>query len=213
MWPWDWIIGAGNAVAGVSQAVANWVSQIIASVVSWVQDAITSIWNTLRDLGAEISSIWSSVVNTIENAVSGVINWVSGLIQSITSWVTRGIMDLWNWVRGTWDWVTRHISDLVKLVEHTFSQVVDWVNREIFQPLYRLYTGIRDFFTGWIVRIWQYFEHPELLVALIGGALWRTWTQYVARYGAAVARFIIREMSSLQGEIYDLLENILTSIL
>jgi hypothetical protein len=39
------------------------------------------------------------------------------------------------------------------------------------------------------------------------------WMQYVTRFGAVLARFIVQRMMGLAGPVFDLLEHILASIL
>jgi phage-related protein len=213
MWPWDWVISAGKYIAGVSQDVYNWVTSLIASVTSWVTDAIDSIWHTIETIGRELGSVWSHIAETVENAVSAVYGWIRHLVQDVYDWASRGLQDLWNWARGTWDWIVRQIAEVRNWIASGLQQIIDWVNREVWQPLVRLYNSLRDYASGWIARIWQYIEHPELLVELVGGYLLKMWLRYVARFGLSIARFILRQMMSLRGEVFDLIEHVLVSIL
>jgi hypothetical protein len=213
MWPWDWVIGAGNAIAGISQKVYDWVTSQITAVMSWVMDAINSIW-------ASISALWSEVERVAESIASGLVDiatsftaWISSAITGVLSWAEGKIAELWSYARGVYNWAIGEFDHLRSLISDAVSGVLSWVDRNIWQPLNAAYRDVRNFVDIWIPRIWQYFQHPELIADLVGAALLRLWQRYVLRLGPAIARWLIHEMMKAAGEVFDLLEYILSSII
>jgi phage-related protein len=213
MWPWDWVIAAGNAVAGISQQVYDWVSRLIASVTSWVTNAFNVVWNAIGTLVADIASVFGSAIAFAESLLGQLWGVIQQVRQDITNWVTRIWNDVWNYARGVYDWALNELGNLERSVDALFNAVYQWVQREVFDPLKRLYDGLMSWVTGWINKIWQYIQHPELLVQLVGGFLMRTWLSYVRQFGPVLARWLIRNMRGLAGEVFDLLEHVISSVL
>lgn len=213
MWPWDWVIAAGSAISGVSQAVYNWVTQLVTTMMSWVTDAINSIWNTIKSIWDGIHNVWDQVSRYAEELVNGVYRFISSSVSDIMNYVGRLIDDVWHYAQSVYEWVVRSLSDLENRLLSYVNRVYNWVRTEIWDPLNRLYNGIRDWATQWIGRIWQYIEHPELLVNLIGAFMLRMWMQYVIRFAAVFTRWLIRSMASMAGEVFDLLEHVISSII
>lgn len=213
MWPWDWVIAAGKAVSGISQQVYDWVTQLIASVTSWVNDAINSIWKGINSVWADVTHVWNQLVGFIDNLASSLWGGITHLWNIIQGWVLSLVNDLWSFVRWLYDWASKFIDSVWRQLVKYVNDVYQWVLREIWDPLKRLYDGILGWATQWITRIWQYIEHPELLVQLIGSFLLRMWLQYVLRFGAVFARWLVRNMMGMSGLIFDLLEHVLSSIL
>lgn len=213
MWPWDWVIAAGNKLAGVSKDVYDWVSSLIASVTSWVNDAINSIWHGINQVWADITRVWNTLVAFVSTLAAQVWGAIARAVDQLTSWALRLINDIWGYLRGLYDWIVRQIDRVWHDVLALIDEIYRWVKKEIWDPLVRLYNDIKDWVEQWIARIWQYIEHPELLVQLIGSFLLRMWTQYVLRFGSVIVRWLLHHMTSMAGEVFDMLESIISSVL
>ena len=213
MWPWDWITSAGNAISGLGQKAVDWVNSLIASVMSWVTGAINSIWKSIQSTWDDIDNMWNRLVGYIDNLTQTAWNWVTHTASQIYDWALRLINDIWHYIYGLYSWAVSELDKLGRLIERIWSDIVGWVVREIWDPLKRLYDDVKNFIDTWIPRIWQYIEHPELLVQLIGAFLLRMWLQYVIRFAGVLTRWIVRNMLGMAGEVFDVLETILANIL
>lgn len=213
MWPWDWVTALGSGIAGISQKIVDWVGQQIAAVMSWVTSAITDIWNTIDQIYQDIRNLWDQIVNFVTTLVGSVVAWTEHFIQSILEWVGQQFTYLASYLSDAIRWITDTIRQIYNYVGGWVQSVIRWVHDDIYMPLYRFVNDVLTFARTWIARIWQYFEHPELLINLIGSSLWSLWSRYVVRYGAAVARWLLRRMVGLAGEVFDMLETIISAII
>lgn len=213
MWPWDWVIAAGNAISGLSQKAIDWVNSLIASVTSWVSSAIDSIWSSITGIWHDIQSVWDQLVGFVNNLWVQLWAGITSLGHTISDWVSRLVNDLWSFINRLYDWASNELGRLGGLIDKVWNDITRWVQTEIWDPLVRAYEDVKTWVTGLFNRVWQYIEHPELLVSLIGGFLLRLWMQYVMRYAMPLARWVVRNMMGLAGPVFDLLESILTNIL
>lgn len=213
MWPWDWISSAGNAISGLGQKAVDWVNSLIASVMSWVTDAVNSIWGAIQGIWRDAIHTWDLLVGYINNLTQTVWDWITHTASQIYEWALRLINDLWHYIYGFYAWALSQVEWLAGQIAKVFRDIYDWVLREIWDPLYRAYTWIKDFVETWIPRIWQYIEHPELLVQLIWAFIVRMWLQYVIRFGLVFTRWLVHNMMGMAGEVFDILENIMANIL
>lgn len=213
MWPWDWVTALGSGISGISQKIYDWVSQQIASVMSWVTSAISDIWNAISAIYRDISNLWNQIVGFVVNLIGTITLWVENIVQGITRWVEQLVGSLWQRVTDVINWILGEIGRISAYVSSAVQNIIRWVYNDVWLPIVRAVNDVRNFAVQWIGRIWQYFEHPELLVALIAGNLLRLWQQYILRFGTAIAKWLLRKMMGLAGEVFDLLEMILSAII
>lgn len=213
MWPWDWVIAAGNGISGIAQKIYDWVTQQIAALTSWVTSAISDIWNAISRIYQDIANVWNEVVRFVVNLVAMAEAWVENTVNGILRWTGEQFLHLVNSINDFIQWVEQSIGRLTNQLVGYIQGVVRWVHDEVWVPLVRAISDVRSFVTTWIPRIWQYIQHPELLVKLIAGDLLGFWQRYVMRYGTAIARWMLRKMMGMAGEVFDLLETILSAII
>lgn len=213
MWPWDWVIAAGSGIAGISQKVVDWVNSIIASVMSWVTDAINSVWRSINAIWADIQQVWDEAVKIVETMAKTLWDGITFLERTVISYVEFTFSQVWGFAHDVYNWALSEISGFYAQLLSWANNIYQWVLREIYDPLKRAYDGLLNWATGWFNQIWQYIQHPELLVQLIGAFLLRMWLQYVLRFAAVFTRWIVRNMMGMAGEVFDVLENILSNIL
>lgn len=213
MWPWDWVIAAGRGVVGLSQKVVDYINSVIASVMSWVTSAIASIWSGLGTLVSDVALALGQAINFAENLVKQVWDALEFLSRTLNQLVYYLFNTAWQYIQGIFNWVVGQLARLEANLLSWANDVYQWVLREVYDPLKRAYDGMLNWATGWFNQIWQYIQHPELLVQLIGAFLLRMWLQYVLRFAAVFTRWIVRNMMGMAGEVFDVLENILSNIL
>lgn len=213
MWPWDWISAAGNAISGLTQKAVDWVNSLIASVMSWVTDAINSTWKSLQSLWNDVTNVWNQLVGFINKLSNEAWTWINNVANDIYKWAGQMLNDLWSYAKSVYYWALGEINKLYGLVDGWINAIYRWVQKEIWDPLVRLYNDIKNWAVQAFNKVWQYIEHPELLVQLIGAFLLRMWTQYVVRFGSVIARWLIHNMTNMAGEVFDMLETIISSVL
>lgn len=213
MFPWDWILDPGNPVNQVATKIYNFVANAISGVMSWVSAAITTIWATLSMVFAEISNLWNQLVNFAVSIAVTVANAVTTAFSRITSWVSSIIANVWNFALSAYNWTIQQVHRLEQLIYSSVRDALNWIVQNVVQPVIATFEVFKTFVLVWINRLIQYLQHPELLAELIAGALLKLWMQYVARFGTVIARWLLRQMMSTAGEVFDLLERILASIL
>lgn len=213
MFPWDWLFDENNPVNKVTRAVYDFVYRIVSYVVDWFSIGIYAIWTVLYTIGAQVASIFVRFAELVANIAVTIATTVAHVVAEITKWVGGLIANVWGYVTGFFAWITARVVWLEAKIAQVFQDIIKWVYDNFIRPIWDKITDTISWVTGWINRIWMYIEHPELLVELIGGVLMRLWTQYVLRFGSAFARWLVRSMMGMAGEIFDLLERILDSVL
>lgn len=213
MWPWDWVIAAGQWISGVSQSVYNWVTRLVTSVTDWATNAFNAVWTYLGTLVSYIASVWDRTVMFVNTLAAQVWAIIAKTGQDISNWVTGIWNDLWKYAKSAWDWSVQAVDKIYHWIDYVVNAVYSWVQREVWQPLKRAWDDFTNWASGWITRIWQYIEHPELLVKLLGSFLLSMWTSYIRQFGITLTRWFIRNMRGLAGEVFDLIEYILSAII
>lgn len=213
MWPWDWIKAAGSALSGLSQKAVDWVNQLIASVMSWVTDAVNSIWRTISSIWDDIAKVWDNVVSFVTNLVNDVWRGISTLTNQVFRWIADGVNQVWQYAKGAYEWAEQEIGRVSTWVTNMFEYIYTWVKQNVYDPLVKLYDDVKNWVIQTFNQVWQYIQHPELLIKLIGGALMHLWMQYVRQFALVFVRWIINAMKSMAGEVFDLLESVLSNII
>lgn len=213
MWPWDWVLAAGSGISGLTQKAVNWVSSLIASVMSWVNSAIASIWGAIYSAWHDIRTVWNSFlawVGSVAIMVAGAIDRFSHLVSN---WILGLVGAIWAYIKSLYSWALNQINTIWHYIYQLTSDLYGWVIREVYNPLVQLYNGIRNWVSQMFNDVWQYIQNPELLVNLLGGFIVRNTLKYAKQFAVPITRWLIRNMKGLAGEVFDLLEQVLTSIL
>lgn len=213
MWPWDWVIAAGTGLSGLTQKAINWVSSLIASVMGWVTSAITALWGTIYSLWSDINHVWTSILSWVGSIVITVAGAIDRFSHVISNWILGLVGALWSYVKSLYLWAVGQFNTIWGFVNRLAGDLYGWVIREIYNPLLSLYNGIRNWVSQMFNDVWQYIQNPELLVNLIGSFILRNLLKYAKQFAVPVTRWFIRNMRGLAGEVFDLLESVLSSIL
>lgn len=213
MWPWDWVIAAGNAVSGLSQKAIDWVNSLIASVMSWVTSAINSIWSTISSIWADIQSVWNGLVSFINTVASEVWTGIRVLTVQVTGWIVDAVNGVRQFAEDAYHAVWNALNNVSNFLNGVINQVYRYIKEGVLDPLTRLYNDVKNWTVYTFNRVWQYIQHPEMLVSLIGGYLFSIWLQLVRRYARPVVHWIINVMKSMAGEVFDLLEEVISSVI
>jgi hypothetical protein len=213
MWPWEWLFDPSNPINKVGKAVYDFVYRIISTIMGWLTGIITAIWATLYTIAAQIANMLTQFVDFVASVAWTVAMSILHAVQQVEAWVGQLISNIWGYIWGMLSWISSAIAWLELKIYQVFQDMIKWVYDNVIHPIWDALNEFRIWATHWILVIGMYINHPELLIDLIGATLWRLWTQYVVRYGSALARWMLRSMMGMAGEIFDLLEHILTSII
>lgn len=214
MWnPWNWVKGGWDFAFGSVKQLYQWVLTMVAQLydyvnswVQWLQDAINNAVNYAANLAFGMEQ-WA------QSWFTYIVAWTTQTFAQMTAWVLGLVNNLWAWVQAAWEFAHWVYSYLYGLMQAWISQFVQWVLRNIWDPLYKMITGSFDYLMQWINFLLQYITHPELLADLIGAYLLKTWLVLAKRYAAPLIQWWMRNMMSLAGEFMDIIESVLSSIL
>lgn len=213
MWPWDWIKAAGSAISGLSQKAVDWVNSLVASVMSWVTDSLNAVWSSITGLWNDITGVWNKLVGFIEHTAETIWNTFYRWTHIIADWITGMISQLWQYAQGIYNWALKQINAVWNYIFQFARDIYSWILRNIWDPLYQDFQNATAWASQWFNQIWQYIEHPELLVNLLGRYLLTVWLQLVKQFAVPLVRWLIRAMRTMAGEVFDLLESVISSII
>lgn len=213
MFPWDWILDPSNPVNQVATKIYNFVANAISGVMSWVSAAITTIWTYIIAIASEVTNLWNQFISYVVNIAVTVASAISSAINSVIRWINGVIAQVWSFIQGVYTWTIGEIHRLEQAIYNGIQDVIRWIVQNVVQPVVAAFTVFEQFATRWLNLFIQYVQHPELLAELLAGALLRLWIQYVRRFGSVIARWLLHQMMSTAGTVFDLLEHILVSIL
>lgn len=214
MWnPWNWVKAGWDFSFGGIKQLYQWVLTTIGQIydyingwVQWLQDAITNAIRYAANLGYAIEQ-WAQSWYTY------IIGLAKSLIAQVMTWTLNLWNQLWSYIKEAWDFAHWVYSYVTGLIYSLINSVYEWVVRNIWDPIWNYITGMYKSLTQWINYLLKYIEHPELLAALLGTYLLKTWLSLAKRFAVPLARWWMRTMMSLVGEFYDIIETILANIL
>lgn len=213
MWPWDWVLAAGNTISGLTQKAVDWINQLIASVMSWVINAVNSVWGALGSVWVDITSVWDRLMSFVGTVATQFWDEIKLLTGEVTSWVAASFEGLLHLIQDGLSWLTAELGALSSFVEGLIADVYRWIQQNVIQPISNAISGVENWVTSLFNRVWQYIQHPELLANLLAGYLLSVWLQLARRFAVPLTKWIIRSMRSLAGEVFDLLEEVISNII
>lgn len=200
-------------LAGAVTAVEKWVLKLIHAVYSYVNKlfhelrrAVTDVWKALIKFSRAIEKyavrVYMFARWIVDKYVPSVIRWALREFNAL-------LKDI-NYVLSYAEkWVARLYSDLLSAVDN----ITRWVIAHIWTPLFDAITQAWHWITHEGFFVWTVITHPELLMTIIGSYLWSNSLRLLKHYARPIARWLIHQMLSLQGEIADVLETIIANML
>lgn len=213
MWPWDWIIAAGSGISGLGQKAVDWVNSLIASVMSWVTDAVNTIWRTISNIWNYIAHVWLVINSFVVQVAENIYRWADHEIHIISDWILGMVNQLWAYAQSLYKWATNQLNQVWNFLFQFIHDIYSYILNNIWNPLYQDFQDAKAWASQWFNSVWQYIEHPELLVNLIGHYLMTVWLQLARQFAVPFVRWLIRAMRSMAGEVFDMLENVISSII
>lgn len=203
---WDYVTGSLNDVR-------NWILSIISAVYSYIGRVINALEGfTQWVYNASIGLFWQAW--NFASSVYTFAAWiVTHAIPDVVSWAWRELLRLGRAISDAWSWIISRLDWLVRYVESLVGDAVSWIIHNIWDPLWNHVQGIWK----WIWREGAYMlyllTHPDKLVTVLGGYLWRSWLDLLRRYSGPIGRFMARQMLGATRDIANVLELIISAML
>lgn len=213
MWPWDWVRAAYKGVLGIPKAITDLIANMISSVVSWVQDAIDVLQVGINFVASELQSVYDVVIHFAESIGQQVMMWALKKFFEITAWTTGLFARLYDYAQSVLTWAEREVITLYSYINSIVGKIEQWVISNIWSPLWSFVNGVYKTLSDAINAVRMFIEHPEMLIQLIGGYLLQNLMSYVKRYSIALTRWFIRASLHMGGELFDVLESIISAII
>lgn len=214
MWnPWNWVKGAWNAGFNSLKDLYQWVLNQIGIVYDYVNGLVNSVWDAIGGALTTAYNLANAIEQWSQSWFTWIIDFTRNEISRITSWV-GGLWDsLWQWVKYLWNYAQYLASYLPNLVWGWVQDVYRWVIGNIWDPLWNRITGLITWVTAQLNYILMYLQHPELFGELIIRAFARLWLTYTRRFALPVMRWLIRTLTTFRGEVFDLIETVISSLI
>lgn len=174
------------------QGVVSWVSDWLNHVIDWAGrafDAIDGVIRQLWDFGNSIVTwahglmvdVYDRLTGWVGGLIRDVRGWVTGWINHVIDWVSGMVGDLWDYARGTVDWVNRNIW---QPLSDRIDGAVNWVENNIVPWLGNLVGDLRGWATSAFDHVWGWLGDTlqpwigwaqGLLHLVEGAAGWLAW--------------------------------------
>lgn len=155
----------------------------------------------------------SMVMLVIRTMVTALTAIVVINIGNLRSYVDARIDSLSSSLSSRIDWFMRIVNILVFGLRLLIDGVKQWVEETVAGPLWNALNAFITRVTGELWTLFQYILHPELLVKLIAGYLFSAWLALLKAFAVPIARYIMRTMFALKGELVGILLDAIAAIL
>lgn len=209
----NWLKDLYNGLVGDLNAVQKWIMGAINAVYSFFDQLINQLWGAIDWLIGELNS---AIGQIYQYALSlyHLIMWViqTGIPQ-LARWAQNELGKLWNYLGGLVSWAEAQLAAVGRWVLGELNQLVDWVIRNIWDPLYNAVSyAIR-----WIGRegafVYYLLTHPDQLAAILGRYLLGSWMGLGRKYAKPFVRWILHTALSEAHTFGSIIEDIITSII
>lgn len=160
----------------------------------------------------EVNDI-SMVMFVIRAMVTSLTAIVVVNIGNLRQYVDARIDNLSSSLSSRIDWFMRIVNILVFGLRLLIDGLKDWVETAVAGPIWNALNAFISRVTGELWTLFQYILHPELLVKLIGGYLFSAWLALLRAFAVPIARYIMRTMFALKGELIGILLDAIAAIL
>ncbi len=138
---------------------------------------------------------------------------IRGTIPAIERWAAGLYHDVLTFAQWAYRDAMRLVDTLFRWVGAQFGAFEHWVINSIWAPLDKIAQRV----LGWILKegayVYYLLTHPDKLVALLAGWLWREWFALLKRYGRTIAKYLIGHIIGELAALAPVLEDVLTHLL
>lgn len=208
-----WLSDIGHFITGSISVVKDWLIRIIQSVYSFL-DA------TLRHLESELVTSWNELngfIGAVErfarSAYDALTIYVRVMWKETLSWVTSALDDIRTYLDRTVSWITHEITRLSAETLALIDDLKTWIVKNIIDPLISDVSAILNWLETYGSLVTTFLTHPDILAAWLARYLWRSYFELIRKYSVPIGRWIIHSMIGVAGDVADVLETIMTSLL
>jgi hypothetical protein len=208
-----WLKSIYNGAIGKLSDVERWIVGAINAVYSFFNGLIQQVWIAIQAVGYAIQwyvRILSETLNSLNTLAEYILTKV---IPSVVSWATNELAKLRNFAVGVYNWAVSQIRLLGTVLLAEIQKVVQWVLRNVWDPLYNLIKGILHWITNEGAYVYYLLTHPDKLAALLGKYILGSWIALGQRYAKPFVKWLVHNMLSQASWLGGLLEDIIVSIL
>lgn len=208
-----WLSDIGHFITGSISVVKDWLIRIIQSVYSFL-DA------TLRHLESELVTSWNELngfIGAVErfarSAYDALTIYVRVMWKETLSWVTSALDDIRTYLDRTVSWITHEITRLSAETLALIDDLKTWIVKNIIDPLISDVSAILNWLETYGSLVTTFLTHPDILAAWLARYLWRSYFELIRKHSVPIGRWIIHSMIGVAGDVADVLETIMTSLL
>lgn len=191
---------------------------------NWVNDLINGVYGFFHYINGLVRAAWSDLANAtywfVRNFESFAY-WVYAklwlLIRSIVPAIINEYRTLYNaavrYVSDVYNTVSGWFNDALHYAEHLVNGVIDWVIKNVWNPLYKLTTDLFNWIKDKGETLWYYLSHPDALAELIFGSLLTILEREAWAVADRLGKFAIALVAKNLRQFAMLIEDILNAIL
>lgn len=209
---------------GIINRIIKDFSHLITGVEKWALKLIHAVYSFVNKLFAElrksVNSVYQSLVHfarSITKYASQVYTFARWIVEkyvpSVIRWADQELHALLNDINSVLHyaetWIVRLANDIVSAVRNVTSWVID----HVYRPLLNDVTTVWHWITHEGAFIYDLITHPEKLAALLASYLWGSWLGLFKSHGKQIARWLLKGMPNMVGELTDALETFISNLL
>ena len=210
---WDWLSNQfGNVFSDVNSAY-QWLMGVIRSVWSWLWSSLVGIYAEFTVLMADIGSIAQGFFSLVYSIWAQAQTLIFAVFGSLASIIGTQVSRLWSYALSMYATFADLSNKAFTLIYNVEQRIYGWIGTYVVAP----FTAIIGAISGRLGHLWdEYFgliTHPERIVKLIGGYLWSAWHDILKKGGRGIGRFLLHGMMGIAGEVWDVMESILSAFI
>lgn len=145
------LFGIGYAGKAIFHNIGVYAGRVWTLVLKPVGIFIFNLYkNTFLTIWEIVKTVWKNITNTITWAWNSVIKPIASFIYNVYK---NAFMMIWNTVKTVFNWIVQLVSSVWNWIKSTFSEFAGWIQSTIIDPIYRAFSEIWDWLSGFFDAI------------------------------------------------------------
>lgn len=145
------LFGIGYAGKAIFHNIGVYAGRVWTLVLKPVGMFIFNLYkNTFLTIWEIVKTVWKNITNTITWAWNSVIKPIASFIYNVYK---NAFMMIWNTVKTVFNWIVQLVSSVWNWIKSTFSEFAGWIQSTIIDPIYRAFSEIWDWLSGFFDAI------------------------------------------------------------
>lgn len=195
------------------KSVWNWILKTISAVYSFIDREFQVVERYATDIYNFLDGLFHTAWNFIVQVYNYAKSIVDVVIRDLISWVTRIWNDVFSFAKGVYEQLVQWVDFLKHLIASLIDDVRKWIINDIWNPLFAAIKTALDWITHEGAMMFDLLTHPNKLVALLGHYLWVAWLDLIKVAAKPIARWLLHTMMGMAGEVADVIETIIASLI